>query len=68
MAADRIGREDAPAPLSLMVYDEENSVMLCRLFRVRGKRLLLIGAATGVELTSTALDPALTMVDTILSK
>jgi hypothetical protein len=68
MSADRIGREGAPAPLSLMVHDEENNVTLCRLFRVRGRRLLLIAVATGVELTSTALDPALTMVDNILSK
>jgi len=68
MSADRIGRESAPAPLSLMLHDEENNVTLCRLFRVRGRRLLLIAVATGVELTSTALDPALTMVDNILSK
>jgi hypothetical protein len=68
MSADRIGREGAPAPLSLMVHDEENNVTLCRLFRVRGRRLVLIAVATGVELTTTALDPALTMVDNILSK
>lgn len=67
MAADRIGREGTAAPLSLMVHDEESHVTLCRLFRVRGRRLLLIGVATGVELTPSALDPALTMVDSILS-
>lgn len=65
--AERIAREGAPAPLSLMVQEEENSVILCRVFRVRDARLLLTAVATGVELTPTALDPALSWVEKILS-
>lgn len=65
--AERMGRDDAPAPLSLMAHDEENSVMLCRFFRVRDSRLLLTAVSASAELTPTALDPTLSWVDKVLS-
>jgi predicted regulator of Ras-like GTPase activity (Roadblock/LC7/MglB family) len=65
--AERIARDGAPAPLSLMVHDEENTVILCRAFRVRDARLLLTAVAAGAELTPTALDPTLSRVEKILS-
>jgi len=68
MLADRLGREGAPAPLSLMVHDEESQVTLCRIFRVHSKRLLLTAVSTSAELTSSALDPALGQVDAALSR
>jgi len=64
--AERIADEGAPAPLSLMVHDEQNNVLLCRAFRARNARLLLTAVAAGVELTATALDPMLSKVEKIL--
>ena len=66
--AERLERDGAPAPLSLMIHDEENTIILCRTFRVRDARLLLTAVATGVELTPTALDPTLSRVEAILSR
>ena len=66
--ADRIGREGGPAPLSLMLHDEENRVTLCRIFRFRDRRLLLTAVSTGSELTPSALDPALAVVDAVLAR
>lgn len=65
--AERIGRSGGPAPLSLMVHDAANMATLCRIFQVGEQRLLLSAVATGAQLTSTALDPALAKVDTVLS-
>ena len=65
--ADRIGRNGAPAPLSLLVHDEANMATLSRLFVVGEQRLLLSAVATGAQLTVTALDPALSKVGAVLS-
>jgi hypothetical protein len=67
LLADRIARDSAPAPLSLMVHDESNTVTLCRIFRVGDQRLSLTAVSAGVQLTPTALDPALVKVDAVLS-
>jgi len=66
--ADRIGREGGPAPLSLMLHDEENRVTLCRIFRFRDRRLLLTAVSTSADLTPSALDPALAVVDAVLAR
>ncbi len=68
LLADRVGRDNAPAPLALMVHDEANKVTLCRIFRASGQRLSLTAASTGTQLTPTALDPALVKVSAALSK
>jgi hypothetical protein len=65
--ADRLGRAGAPAPLSVMLHDEDNQLTLCRIFRVRDKRLILTAVSTGAELSTSALDPALGKVDAVLS-
>lgn len=65
--ADRLGRNGAPAPLSVMLHDEDNQLTLCRIFRVRDKRLILTAVSTGAELSTSALDPALAKVDAALS-
>ena len=67
LLADRIARDSAPAPLALMVHDESNTVTLCRIFRVGDQRLSLTAVSAGVQLTPTALDPALVKVDAVLS-
>lgn len=66
--ADRIGRDGASAPLSLMMHDEANMATLCRIFHVGSQRLLLTAVSTGSHLALTALDPALSKVSTALSK
>jgi hypothetical protein len=65
--ADRLGRAGNPAPLSVMLHDEDNQLTLCRIFRVRDKRLILTAVSTGAELSTSALDPALGKVDAVLS-
>jgi hypothetical protein len=65
--AERIARDGGSAPLSLMVHDEANMATLCRIFHVGDQRLLLSAVATGAQLTPTALDPALSKVDAVLS-
>lgn len=67
LVADRMGRDDAPAPLSLMVHDGANRVTLCRIFNVNEHRLALTAVSSGALLTSTALDPALVKLDAALS-
>lgn len=66
--ADRIGRDGAPAPLSLMMHDEANMATLCRIFHVGAQRLLLTAVSTGSHLALTSLDPALSKVSAVLSK
>lgn len=67
LLADRIARDSAPAPLSLIVHDEANTVTLCRIFQVADQRLSLTAVSTGSQLTPTALDPALVKVAGVLS-
>jgi len=67
LLADRIARDKAPAPLSLMVHDEANTVTLCRIFRVGSQRLSLTAVSTGTQLTPMTLDPALAKVEAVLS-
>lgn len=65
--AERIGRNGSPTPLSLLIHDEANMATLCRIFHVGEQRLLLSAVSTGAQITPTALDPALTKVDAVLS-
>ena len=67
LIADRIGRDDAPAALALMVHDGANMVTMCRIFNVGDQRLALTAVSPGGQLTPTALDPALVKVNAVLS-
>lgn len=68
VVADRTARDSAaPAPLSLMLHDETNSVTLIRIFHVWGQRLSLTAVSAGGQLSPTALDPALVKVGAVLS-
>ncbi|MEE9397722.1 MAG: roadblock/LC7 domain-containing protein [Methylococcales bacterium] len=64
---DRLTRDGGAAPLSLMVHDTENREMLCRIFHIGNQRFVLTAISIGLQLTSTALDPALSKVTRILS-
>jgi hypothetical protein len=65
--ADRIGRNGGSIPLSMLIHDEANMATLSRIFHVGEQRLLLTAVATGSQLTATALDPALSKVNAVLS-
>lgn len=67
LVADRTARDSAPAPLSLMLHDETNSVTLIRIFHVGGQRLSLTAVSTGAQLSPMALDPALVKLSAVLS-
>ena len=67
VVADRTARDSAPAPLSLMLHDETNSVTLIRIFHVWGQRLSLTAVSAGGQLSPTALDPALVKIGAVLS-
>lgn len=64
---DRLGRNEEPTPLSMLIHDEANMATLSRVFHVGEQRLLLSAVATGSQLTATALDPALSKIDAVLS-
>lgn len=66
LMADRIARDGAPAPLSLMLYDAGNTTTLCRIFHVDNHRMTLTVVATGAELTPAAIDPALARLNAML--
>lgn len=67
LMTERIAGPDRPAPRSIMVHDESNVTTLCRIFRVRDQRLSLTAVSEGARLTPTALDPALTRIEALLS-
>lgn len=67
VVADRATHGNAPAPLSLMLHDETNTVTLVRIFHVWGQRLSLTAVSTGGQLSPTALDPALVKIGAVLS-
>jgi hypothetical protein len=66
--SDRIGRDGAPAPISLVVHDSANTTTLCRLFTVGSQRMTLTAVATGSHLTPLAIDPALAKIHKMLLK
>jgi hypothetical protein len=67
LLSERISRNNAPAPLSVIIYDEANTQTLCRIFQVNQQKLFLIAQSVGVHLTPTSLDAALPKVDSLLS-
>lgn len=67
LVADRLSRDDGPAPLAVMVHDASNNQLLSRLFDVGGQSLVLTAVASGTNLTPTALDPALGKIEAVLA-
>ncbi|MFO1219467.1 MAG: hypothetical protein U1E89_13960 [Burkholderiaceae bacterium] len=66
LLADRMARDGAPAPLSMMLYDAGNCTTLCRIFTVDNHRMTLTVVASGAELTPAAIDPALARLNAML--
>lgn len=67
LLSERISRNDGPAPLSVVIYDESNTQTLCRIFQVNQQKLFLLAQSVDVRLTPTALDAALPKVNSLLS-
>lgn len=67
LVADRMGRDGAAAPLSLMIHDGANRLTLSRIFTLDDHRLVLTAVSAAGQMTSTALDPALVKIGAVLS-
>jgi len=68
LLAERIGRDGAPAPLSVQIHDEADMATVCRIFKVNGQQLLLTAVTSGASMNAAILDPALKKVASCLSK
>jgi hypothetical protein len=64
---DRMSRDDSPSPVSFLVRDSNNKDILCRIFHVGKQRLIITAVSIKQQLTSSALDPALEKVISLLS-
>lgn len=67
VVADQISGEEGIEPLAVMLRDASGATTLCRIFRVQGQRLSLTAVSNDLRLTSMALDPALTKIETALA-
>jgi len=67
VVADQVYGEDGPGLLSIMLRDASGTLMLCRIFHVCGQRLSLTAVSDDLELTPTALDPALKAIEATLA-
>jgi len=63
---DRIQRDGAASPIAFLVRDSDNRDILCRIFHVGSRRLVLTAVSVEMQLTPGALDPALDKVTGIL--
>lgn len=63
---DRIQRDGAASPIAFLVRDSSNRDILCRIFAVGSRRLVLTAVSIELQLTPNALDPALEKVSGIL--
>jgi predicted regulator of Ras-like GTPase activity (Roadblock/LC7/MglB family)/gas vesicle protein len=65
--ADRVTSSGGPAPLSVLLRDASNQRILHRIFSVGSERFLVTAVAKGGEISTDALDPALTALEDILA-
>lgn len=64
--ADSSQQVGAPTPLSVMVHDTENQVIVTRIFEVDGARFLLTAVSKGRFIQPNVLDPALEKIETLM--
>jgi len=64
--ADRLETSGGPAPLAVLLRDASNQRVLHRIFSVGGERFLVTAVSKGSELSTDALDPALTALEGVL--
>jgi len=65
--ADRVASSGGPAPLAVLLRDASNQRILHRIFTVNDDRFLVTAVAKGSEISTDALDPALTALEEVLS-
>lgn len=65
--ADRVTKTGGPTPTAVLVRDTANQIILHRIFTAGGERFLVTAVSKG-EVSSTALDPALTALENVLGK
>lgn len=64
---DRMSRDDVASPVSFLVRDSINRDILCRIFHVGNQRLVMTAVSVKLQLSPSALDPALEKVTSLLS-
>lgn len=65
--ADRISKAGGPMPLAVLLRDAANQRILHRIFVVGNERYLVTAVSRGEDLTTDALDPALTALEDVLA-
>lgn len=64
---DRIASNGGPAPLAVVLKDNDNRIALHRIFKVDGQRYVLTAITSGNFLPPDVLDPALTRIEQVLT-
>lgn len=65
--ADRITQAGDPPPIAAVLRDEDNRVVLHRLFRVGDERYVLTAVTKGLFLPPDVLDPSLVQIERLLA-
>ncbi len=65
---ERAERASEPRPIGVVVHDESNQMLLHRIFRVGSQQFLLTAVARGIEVSPSALDPALGKLERALAR
>lgn len=65
--ADRLVSGGSPQPLSVLLHDTQNRMLLTRFFEVEGDRYLLTAIVSGRSIKPTVLDPALPSICAMLA-
>jgi hypothetical protein len=65
--ADRIAQSGDPPPIAAVLRDEDNRIVLHRLFRVGEERYVLTAVSKGLFLPPDVLDPSLVQIERILA-
>ena len=67
LLSDRVARDGAAVPQSLLLHDESNQLILCRIFSVASQRLILTATARAGQLQLGSLDPVLPKIENALT-
>jgi hypothetical protein len=65
---DRVEANGQPPPIAAVLRDEDNQLILHRVFHVDGGRFVLTAVSKGGALDPAALDPALTAIERVLAR
>ncbi|TNE51692.1 MAG: hypothetical protein EP343_03160 [Deltaproteobacteria bacterium] len=65
---DRIAESGQPTPMAVVLRDDDNQIVIHRVFRVQQERYVLTAVNKGTLLTPDALDPAVTPIEQALNR